>query len=174
MSCWMKIAELKSLIAKHKVSTAVWVYQNKFHCYSIWNSFLCVLCVCVCVCVCVTGLCRKSRFNAEIQRSVNKGGRSETNKVVFFFVVTNFKILSVAHISRFDLLANICHDSPAERENVNADPLQEGSYKVHLQNKVRRGDAKSFQHTHFKTLFDRQLSSGTKSRIYLLKILYLR
>jgi len=40
------------------------------------------------------------------------------------------------HQTKFDLLANICHDSPAERENVNADPLQEGSYKVHLQNKA--------------------------------------
>ena len=39
--------------------------------------------------------------------------------------------------TKFDLLANICHDSPAdmERQDVKADPLKEGSYRVHVRNK---------------------------------------
>jgi U4/U6.U5 tri-snRNP-associated protein 2 len=38
--------------------------------------------------------------------------------------------------SKFDLLANVCHDSPAERSDTNVDPLDAGSYRVHVQNKA--------------------------------------
>ena len=39
-------------------------------------------------------------------------------------------------MTKFDLVANLVHDSPAERENVKADPLVEGGFKVHVQNRA--------------------------------------
>ena len=60
---------------------------------------------------------------------------SKCERFDFFFSFLSFHHFC-HYLYRFDLLANICHDSPAERENVNAEPLQEGSYKVHVQNKA--------------------------------------
>ena len=39
--------------------------------------------------------------------------------------------------SRYDLLANICHDSPpGQKKESQMSPLEAGSYRVHIQNKA--------------------------------------
>ena len=60
--------------------------------------------------------------------------KSELVEVTLDFVT---KSLPDMLADKYDLVANITHDSPAEvgREGLH-DPLQEGSYKCHVQNRA--------------------------------------